>query len=76
MRCSICNAKETVVSITHTEDGKSLAVHLCQRCAAEKGVLDSGDISLEALVGAVGASKLRERKGQESKSALYGEQAG
>ena len=53
MRCSICNAKKTPVRVTQTVDGKTVTVHLCQRCATEKGVDDPAGLSLADLLSAV-----------------------
>lgn len=37
-RCSRCGAEESVVALTHLEGDLPTKVHLCARCAAEKGI--------------------------------------
>lgn len=38
MRCNSCNEREAVVHLTSIVDSAVTQVHLCERCAAEKGV--------------------------------------
>jgi protein arginine kinase activator len=38
MLCEICNKKEAVVHIQEIVDGEKKTIHMCQECAASKGV--------------------------------------
>jgi protein arginine kinase activator len=38
MRCTQCHEREAVVFLTQIADGQEVKQHLCERCAAEKGV--------------------------------------
>jgi protein-arginine kinase activator protein McsA len=61
MRCSICNAKKTPIRVTQKADGKSVTVHLCQRCARETGVGDPAGFSLADLLSSVKAAQTGKR---------------
>ena len=38
MRCDHCHEREAVIHLTQIADDKAVQVHLCEKCAAEKGV--------------------------------------
>jgi protein arginine kinase activator len=38
MLCDVCREREHVVSLTTTENGVVGLVHLCEKCAAERGI--------------------------------------
>ena len=38
MRCDHCHEREAVIHLTQIADDKAAQVHLCEKCAAEKGV--------------------------------------
>lgn len=38
MSCDICHERDAVVHLTQIVDGAVTTLHLCERCAAEKGV--------------------------------------
>lgn len=42
MRCDQCHEREAVVHLTQVADDQVAQVHLCEKCAAEKGVEPTG----------------------------------
>ena len=38
MRCDTCHEREAVVHVTQISGDQTVQVHLCERCAAEKGI--------------------------------------
>lgn len=38
MRCDHCHEREAVVHLTQVADDQAVQVHLCEKCAAEKGI--------------------------------------
>lgn len=38
MTCDVCGEREAIVNLTQIENGEATAMHLCERCAAERGV--------------------------------------
>jgi protein arginine kinase activator len=44
MQCNQCKEREAVVHLTQIADDQVVTVHLCERCAAEKGVESSGNL--------------------------------
>lgn len=42
MRCDHCHEREAVLHLTQIADDQAIQVHLCEKCAAEKGVEPSG----------------------------------
>lgn len=58
-RCSRCGAEESVVALTHLEGDDPTTIHLCARCAAEKGVetpAAAAEHPLSGLLATLGAS--------------------
>ena len=56
MKCNICLAEKATVHLTQIEQGnavESMKIHLCTKCAAEKGVNDPAGFSLADLLTAV-----------------------
>jgi protein arginine kinase activator len=43
-RCDQCHEREAVVSLTQVSDEQKTTVHLCERCAAERGVETSASL--------------------------------
>jgi protein arginine kinase activator len=67
-RCDQCHEREAVVHLTTIADDKKVELHLCERCAAEKGVETSaslGKVPVGSFVAALG-------KGSELGLALPG----
>ena len=57
MRCDNCHERDAVVHLTQIADEQKVTVHLCERCAAEKGVETSaslGKIPVGSFVAALG----------------------
>jgi len=44
MRCDQCHEREAVVHLTQIAEDQVVTVHLCERCAAEKGVESSASL--------------------------------
>ena len=55
MLCSQCNERTAVVNLHHIAHGEVVLLHLCERCAAEKGV-ESGASLTKTPVGTFLAS--------------------
>ena len=49
MTCDHCREREAVVHLTHIADGQVTMLHLCERCAAEKGVESPGGVAKTPL---------------------------
>jgi len=65
-RCSICGEAEGVVDLTHIEGGEVKTVHLCAKCAAEKGIQTPAALAetpLGGLLAAMGAEPARPEPG-------------
>ena len=56
MNCDPCHEREAVVHLTHIADGQVTMLHLCERCAAEKGVESPASVQDNTLVKFVGAT--------------------
>ncbi len=54
-RCSGCGEAEGVVDLTHIEGGEVKTVHLCAKCAAEKGIQAPGAMADSPLGGLLAA---------------------
>ncbi len=55
-RCSACGERDSVVELSHVEDGEVKQVSLCAKCAAEKGIqtsLSPADTPLGSLLAAL-----------------------
>jgi len=67
MKCNICLVEKATVHLTQVEQGKvveTMKIHLCTKCAAEKGVNDPAGFSLMDLLTAVSASTRADSKHQ------------
>jgi protein arginine kinase activator len=51
MRCDHCHEREAVVHLTQVADDQVTQVHLCEKCAAEKGLEPTGTPSKTPLGG-------------------------
>ena len=51
MRCDHCHEREAVVHLTQVADDQAVQVHLCEKCAAEKGIEPSAPPSKTPLGG-------------------------
>jgi len=56
MTCDHCHEREAKVELTQIADGQVNLVHLCERCAAEKGVETAASLQDNTLVKFVGAT--------------------
>jgi protein arginine kinase activator len=68
MRCDNCHQREAVVNLTQIADDQKVEVHLCEKCAAEKGIETAasfGKIPVGSFVAALG-------KASEAAAALPG----
>jgi protein arginine kinase activator len=56
MTCENCGEREAVVHLTQIEDSQVTTVHLCERCAAERGVEPppAGKTPLGSVLAAIG----------------------
>ncbi len=57
--CEVCHQREAVVHLTIVEGGEVRTVHLCSRCAAERGVATEAEVlatPLGAFLAAMGSS--------------------
>ena len=45
MQCGQCHEREAVVHLTQIANDQVVTVHLCERCAAEKGVESAGAVA-------------------------------
>ncbi len=59
MMCENCGEREAVVHLTQIEDAQVTTVHLCERCAAERGVepQPAGKTPLGSFLAAIGESE-------------------
>lgn len=55
MRCDHCHEREAVINLTQVEHDTKVTLHLCERCAAEKGVETGGALLKSPLGGFVTA---------------------
>lgn len=51
MRCDHCHEREAVIHLTQIADDQAVQVHLCEKCAAEKGVEPAGALVKTPLGG-------------------------
>lgn len=61
-RCSACGERESVVELSHVEDGEVKQVPLCAKCAAEKGIQTpaaQADTPLGSLLAALSGEGLK-----------------
>jgi len=65
--CDICGENPAVVHLTRVEDNKTIHSHLCQACAAKKGVSQPGppaSLPLADFLANMGADPPLERSGE------------
>lgn len=65
MRCDVCQKTEATVFLTQIVEGKMQKVNLCEACAKDKGVGESGSFAMADLLLGLGATQQIER-GQPS----------
>ena len=59
MLCSVCKKNEAKVHLIQIIGDKQVKVDLCDQCAKEKGVDDSGGVSFADLLHELGKSNKR-----------------
>jgi protein arginine kinase activator len=62
MKCSACGERESVVELSHVEEGEVRKIPLCAKCAAEKGIQTLAahvDTPLGSLLAALSGQGLR-----------------
>ena len=60
MKCNVCLTENATVHLTQIDPGKNVGpmkIHLCMKCATEKGVNDPAGFSLADLLTAVKSSQ-------------------
>ena len=69
MKCDISNCEnEATVHLTEIRDGKKHEMHLCERCAAEKGLPGKSHFSIsELLAGIAGQAQTASQKQKRGK---------
>ena len=68
MRCDHCHEREAVIHLTQIADDQAVQVHLCEKCAAEKGVEPSHALiktPLGGLLSQLGPAALLEAPGTD-----------
>jgi protein arginine kinase activator len=68
MRCDQCHERDAVVHLTQIAQEQVVTLHLCERCAAEKGVESSSSLSKTPVGGFLASMG----KGLDAASALSG----
>jgi protein arginine kinase activator len=66
MRCDSCHERDAVVELTQIADDKKIELHLCEKCAAEKGISTSASLAKIPVGGFVAALG----KGSQAAAAL------
>lgn len=54
-RCDNCHERDAVVELTQVADDKKVELHLCEKCAAEKGISTSASLTKIPVGGLVAA---------------------
>ena len=49
MLCDHCKERDAVINLTQVEHDSKVTLHLCEQCAAEKGV-ETGAAALKSLL--------------------------
>jgi protein arginine kinase activator len=57
MLCQICKKKQATIHLTEITDGKRKEMHLCQKCAADEGMVVKSQMSIDELLGNLLESK-------------------
>src|SRR5262245_38451240 len=55
MRCDNCHEREAVIELTQIADDQKIEVHLCEKCAAEKGINTAASLTKIPVGGFVAA---------------------
>ena len=50
MLCDVCRERDATVTLTHAVKGEVNVLHLCQRCAAERGIETSITTPLKNMI--------------------------
>ena len=50
MLCDVCRERDATVTLTHAVKGEVNVLHLCQRCAAERGIETSVTTPLKNMI--------------------------
>jgi len=50
MRCDVCRERDATVTLTHAVKGEVNVLHLCQRCAADRGIETSITTPLKNMI--------------------------
>ena len=50
MLCDVCRERDATVTLTHAVKGEVNVLHLCQRCAAERGIETSFSTPLKNMI--------------------------
>ncbi len=50
MLCDACRERDATVTLTHAVKGEVNVMHLCQRCAAERGIETAGSTPLKNMI--------------------------
>jgi protein arginine kinase activator len=51
MECDSCHERDAVVHLTQIVNEQVTTLHLCERCAAEKGVESTGSVAAKSQIG-------------------------
>lgn len=51
MRCDQCHEREAVIHLTQLAEDQAVQVHLCEKCAAEKGIEPTTPLSVKSPLG-------------------------
>jgi protein arginine kinase activator len=68
MRCDHCHEREAVIHLTQIADDQAVQVHLCEKCAAEKGLEPSNALvktPLGGLLSQLGPATLPDAPGSD-----------
>lgn len=57
MKCQVCNSREATVHLTELKGGKKHEMHLCEKCAAEKGLPGKQHFSISDLLAGIASAQ-------------------
>lgn len=70
MKCEVQNCEnEATVHLTEIRDGKKHEMHLCERCAAEKGLPGKTHFSISDLLAGIASQAQQTQRGKRGKEA-------
>jgi protein arginine kinase activator len=75
MQCENCHEREACVQLTQVSGGELTKMHLCERCAAEKGVESAASVEQNPFAKLVAASMAGKGQGDKSLGVLAGSSA-